>query len=194
MLVSETISKISNFIVETEKLKDVNRRTKVIGLNRYENSAEHSWSVSLVALLLKDFFPATLNIDRIIKMLIVHDIVEIDAGDKFIYSEAHCDTENEEKAAERIFGILPHPLKSELKELWEEYETRKTLESKYAYLIDRITPLICNLNNNGQSWVENSISYEQVIAKNGFVSDLSPELWKWLLIKIDQAKIDGWLK
>ena len=182
-----------SFIVELEKLKNIHRKTKVIGLERYENSAEHSWTVSLVALLIQNFTKTPINKDRIIQMLLVHDIVEIDAGDKFIYTDAHSDTENEMNAANRIFGLLPKHIGSELKDLWLEYETRETQDAKYAYLIDRLVPVILNLNNQGQSWRENKVTFQQVMDKNSFISEIIPELWDFIYPQIVQARTDGWL-
>ncbi len=189
----KNFQQLFSFIIETEKLKSILRKTKVIGLDRYENSAEHSWTVSLIALLIENFTDANINKERIIKMLLVHDIVEIDAGDKFVYDNNHTDTENELKAAIRIFGLLPVEICEELKNLWLEYETRETIDSKYAYLIDRMIPMIQNLNNNGQSWKENNITLQQVIDKNSFIKELIPELWDYLYPQLIEAKEKGWL-
>lgn len=133
----EEIDKILNFVIEIEKLKNVHRKTKPVGLDRYENSAEHSWHICLCALVLKDYANENIDIDRVIKMLLIHDLGEIDAGDTIIYQSET--TEMKEKEAtgfKRIVGLLPAPMQEKLIELWYEFEAGETPESKYAKAID----------------------------------------------------------
>lgn len=177
------------FILETEKLKAVLRKNKPLGLNRYENTAEHSWQTALTALLFIENAPQELDTLKILKMMIVHDLVEIDAGDVMVYDEtARLETAAvEQAAAERIFGMLPDPLGSELHELWLEFEEANTPEAKYAKAIDRVNPVLQNLFNNGQSWVENNISLAQVLNKNTIIENASPPLWKHLKRLIEKS-------
>ncbi len=194
----DRMQQIIDFSVELEKLKGVERRIKPKGQSRFENSAEHSWQVTLLALLMVDELfqhtdekPDTL---KVVKMLLLHDIVEIDAGDKMVYDNNHDDFDNELVAAKRIFGLLPPDVRDECLSIWVEFEERETLEARVAKAMDRAIPIIQNLNNNGQSWVENGISVHQVIEKNSIIADGFPPLWNWLLIKLEYAVQQGWLK
>jgi putative hydrolase of HD superfamily len=181
------------FILECEKLKTVERRTYPTGLTRRENSAEHSWSLALLAMTLIPSVDATLDSLRVLKMLILHDIVEIDAGDTFCYADQGDKAEREQRAAERIFGMLPAPLAGEFTTLWQEFEEGSTKEAAFANAMDRAMPLLQNFSNRGQSWREHGVSYEQVIARNGGIEKVSPELWEHLLAKLDLAAERGWL-
>lgn len=173
-----------SFIFETEELKQVERRTKVIGTDRRENSAEHSWQLALLAYALKDLLPENVEIDinRVVLMLLVHDLPEAKVGDTFFYSterqgEAKKDLyEKENKAAEEIFSTLPKSVSSELLSLWQEYEERKTLEAKFAHAIDRIIPPLQNYYENGGTWKEFSVSYQTALEKNVHVKEGSEEI------------------
>jgi len=186
------MSKIQNkidFILELEKLKGVLRKTKPVGLDRYENSAEHSWQTTLTALILLDEAPAEIDALKVLKMLLIHDVVEIDAGDVFVYdTNARAEiAEKEAEAAERIFGLLPAGIGDELLQLWHEFEGRQTIESKFAKAVDRINPVLQNLASHGQSWVEHNIARERVLAMNSEIQAASPELWTVLEARIQQA-------
>ena len=145
------------FIIELEKLKSINRKTKPIGLDRYENSAEHSWQITVLALVLSKFSNEDVDIDKVLKMLLIHDIGEIDADDVFFFDEAAKEAakEKEYDSVKRIFGILPEKKGEELLKLWEEFEFGDTKEAKFARSIDRVMPILQNLNNGKQSWTEN---------------------------------------
>lgn len=177
------------FILELEKLKAVLRKTRPVGLERYENSAEHSWQTTLTALVLLDDAPEHLDVLKILKMLLIHDVVEIDAGDVFVYdTNARKDiAEQEAEAARRIFGLLPDPLGDELLQLWHEFEGRQTPESQFAKAVDRINPVLQNLASQGQSWVENNIARERVLAVNSEIEAASPDLWSTLEKRIVEA-------
>ena len=167
------------FIVELEKLKAVLRQTKPVGLDRFENSAEHSWQASLTALILLD--DAGLGVDplTVLKMLLIHDVVEIDAGDVFTYDEvARAEiAAEEEAAARRIFGLLPEPHASDLLNLWLEFEEASTPSAKFAKAIDRVCPVVQNLNTSPNSWHDHGIDQKRVLAKNEEIQNASPELW-----------------
>ena len=185
---SDTAAKV-DFILEMEKLKGVLRKTRPVGLSRFENTAEHSWQTAMAALL---FLPDGIDALKVLKMLLVHDIVEIDAGDVFVYDDqARKDAELIElAAAERIFGLLPEPLSTELLDIWKEFEARETPESIYAKAMDRVCPVIQNLNSEVSSWTEHGISRDRVLAKNDEIKNASQSLWKHLSAKIHQADLD----
>lgn len=172
------LEQITHFIIEIEKLKNVERKTKPIGMQRYENSAEHSWQIALLALSLSECAERPVNPLRVVTMLLLHDIVEIDTGDKFAYDANHDDYENELKAAERIFALLPQAIHDKYLTLWKEFEAAESDDARFAKAIDRLMPVLQNLHNDCQSWVENDISISQVLAKNACVEDASPALWK----------------
>ena len=168
---------IISFIVELEKLKNVSRKIKPPGLTRYENSAEHSWQIALLALSLLPYASQPLDATKVVSMLLLHDIVEIDTGDKFAYADNHEDYENEHKAAVRIFGMLPQQVGDSFLKTWEEFEAAESAEARFAKGIDRIMPVIQNLNNGCQSWLEHGISISQILHKNRVAADTNPELW-----------------
>ncbi|MEH6534100.1 MAG: HD domain-containing protein [Photobacterium frigidiphilum] len=190
------ITQTLDFIVEIEKLKSVIRNTRPVGLERYENSAEHSWHVCISALMLKDYANEPVDINRVIKMLLIHDLGEIDAGDTIIYaSETAENKQNEEAGLKRIFDLLPDGLGDEYLSLWHEFEAGETAESKYAKAIDRVPPLLHNLQGNGHSWKKHNISKEKVFSLNGRrISDGSQQLWDTLEVKLQQGVVDGLLK
>ena len=183
---SKTQQKI-DFILELEKLKGVLRKTKPVGQERFENSAEHSWQTTLTAMILLDEADADIDVLKVLKMLLIHDVVEIDAGDVFVYdTSARAElAEQEAAAAERIFGMLPQPMGDEMLALWHEFEGRQTPESKFAKAVDRVNPVIQNLTSDGQSWVENHISRDRVLAMNNEIEAASPELWAVLKARIE---------
>jgi len=185
----DELEKCFEFILEVEKLKAVNRRTKPLGLERYENSAEHSWQASLLALVLAKFGDEALNVEKVIKMLLVHDIGEIDADDVFFFDDAgRLEAKEKEHAAmKRIFGILPDEKAGELFALWHEFEHGTTAEAKYARAIDRAMPVLQNLYNNKQSWTENNVTKEQILTKTAYIGDGSAILWETIAEKIEKA-------
>lgn len=182
------------FILECEKLKAIERRSYPVGMKRRENSAEHSWSLSLMAMTLIPMVDPTLDALRVLKMLILHDIVEIDAGDTFCYADQGDKAEREQLAAKRIFGMLPTELESEFTTLWEEFEEGATKEAAFANAMDRTMPLLQNLSNQGRSWIEHGVSIEQVLGRNRKIGDVSPALWDYIRKLLDEATDQGWLK
>ena len=168
------------FIIEIEKLKAIHRKVKPIGLDRYENSAEHSWQVSLLALVLAKFSNEKIDIERVIKMLIVHEFGEIDADDTFFFDSAgRADAKAKEaEGVKRILSILPTEKADELWELWNECENGDSPEAKYARAIDRVMPMLQNIYNNRQSWDENGITEEQILTKTAYINDGSELIWK----------------
>lgn len=184
-----------DFLLELDKLKAILRRTRPAGMQRLENSAEHSWHVALMALLLAEHAEPAVDAERVMKILLLHDIVEIDADDTFLYDETGAQEKaaKEEAAAERIFGLLPAAQREAFTALWREYEDRVTPEGKFAYACDRLLPMLQNLANQGQSWLENGVRFEQVIRKNLPIKDAAPGLWDYVLPRLEAARAAGWL-
>ena len=185
----DELEKCFEFILELDKLKAVQRKVKPLGLDRYENSAEHSWQLALLALVLTKFANETINIEKIIKMLLVHDIGEIDANDVFFFDEAgRADVKEKElHAVKRIFGLLPDEKGHELFEYWDEFENGQTAEAKFARAIDRLMPVLQNLYNDKQSWVENNITKEQILRKTAYIGEGSEIVWETIAEKINLA-------
>lgn len=185
----DELEKCFEFILEVEKLKGVNRRTKPPGLDRYENSAEHSWQIALLALVLAKFADRSVNLERVVKMLLVHDIGEIDSGDVFFFDEAgkFGAKEKELESVERIFGILPAEKGRELFELWNEFENGASVEAKFARAVDRVMPILQNLRNNKQSWTENGVTKEQILTKTAYIGEGSEIIWQTIAEKINLA-------
>lgn len=184
-------------VLELDQLKRVERRTKVASAgNRQENSAEHSWHVATMALLMEQHANQPVAIDKVIKMLLLHDIVEIDAGDTFLYdAAANLEQEAKERvAAQRLFGLLPKEQGDALLQLWQEFESAETAEARFAKALDRFIPMMLNFHNQGQSWIENGVTKEQVLTMNRRIADGSTALWTQAQQMIDQAADNGWLK
>ncbi|EHJ9988579.1 TPA: HD domain-containing protein [Vibrio parahaemolyticus] len=184
-------------LIELDKLKSVLRRTRVKSAEgRLENSGEHSWHVALMAVLMEEHANAPVDICRVMKMLLIHDVVEIDAGDTFVYDTAASkeQAEKEIKAAERLFGMLPTDQGQELLALWQEFEAAQSDDAKYAKALDRLIPMLLNYHNNGQSWKENSVTREQVLTINKRIEFGSVTLWDKAKELIEEATEKGWLK
>jgi putative hydrolase of HD superfamily len=184
------------FLREADKLKSILRQTRLtFDPTRRENDAEHSWHLALMALVLADH-AATPSIDRlkVLRMILVHDLVEIDAGDTFLYDEAHAKTqvERELRAADRLFGLLDEPIRSELRGAWEEFEERRSPEAQFARALDRLQPMLQNLYTDGVSWRANGVTAKQVRAKNGpLVREGAPALWAHAEAMLDEAVARG---
>ncbi len=184
-------------LIELDKLKSVLRRTRVKSAEgRLENSGEHSWHVALMAVLMEEHANAPVDICRVMKMLLIHDVVEIDAGDTFVYDTAASkeQAEKEIKAAERLFGMLPTDQGQELLALWQEFEAAQSDDAKYAKALDRLIPMLLNYHNNGQSWKENSVTREQALTINKRIEFGSVTLWDKAKELIEETTEKGWLK
>jgi putative hydrolase of HD superfamily len=182
------------FILECEKLKAIERRSSPVGLSRRENSAEHSWSLTLMAITLMPSVDPSLDPLRVLKMLILHDLVEIDAGDTFCYADQQGKVERERLAAARIFGLLPDDLGEEFTALWEEFEAAATPEARFANAMDRLMPLLQNHANGGGSWIEHGVTLKQVMERNQGIEAVSPEIWAVVMRLAESAAEKGWLK
>ncbi len=189
------MQQVINFVLEIDKLKGVTRKTRPLGLDRYENSAEHSWQIALLAVTLAQNTKVDVDINRVVGMLLVHDIGEIDTGDTIVYAtEGLAERKAAERVAvERIFGLLPDASRDQLMSLWEEFEAGETPESKFANAADRAMPVLLNLANNGQSWRENGIGHQRVVDRIAAqIKEGSPELWDYIETRLNQAAADGW--
>ena len=184
------------FIEETDKLRGVLRLTRPIGMDRRENSAEHSWHIALIAIVMAPHAPPEVDLLRVIKMLLVHDLVEIDAGDIPAYDLHRADekAEKEALAAERIFGMLPTDIGEELHDLWKEFEAMETLDARFANAVDRFHPMMLNDNNDGDTWVRRGISRSQVLKRAEVMLDGCPALHDVVEGYIERAVTNGYLK
>lgn len=189
------MQQIVDFILELDKLKGVTRKTRPLGLSRQENSAEHSWQIAMLAASLAPYAPGPVDMNRVIAMLLVHDIGEIDTGDTIVYATEGWE---ERKAAElaavqRIFGLLPDAQRAQFLALWQEFEAAETAESRFANAADRAMPVLLNLANNGQSWLENGISYQRVVGRiREPIEAGCPALWAYLAERLAYAETQGW--
>ncbi|MDJ0757236.1 MAG: HD domain-containing protein [Ardenticatenaceae bacterium] len=185
-----------SFIIEIDQLKHVLRKSILVNGERVENSAEHSWHLAMMAMILQEHANEPVDVNRVIKQVLVHDIVEIDAGDTYAYDEdGHNDKEErEQQAAERLFGLLPGPQRDELMALWHEFEARETPEAKFANAIDRVMPLIHNIESNGTQWKKYRITRPQVEKRMAPVKEGSIALAKYVDDLLDQAVADGLLE
>ena len=194
-MIDEKLKKQIEFMIELDKMKNLYRQTYVLHENRKENDAEHSWHIALMAFLLAEYAKPETDILRVMKMLIIHDVVEIDAGDTYCYDYDGYKTkaDREEKASQRIFGILPDEQKNEFYRLWHEFEDGITNEAKFAGLLDRLQPIILNYSKNGISWQEHAVKAEQVKERTRNFSEVSGELSELINAIINDAKEKGYL-
>ena len=191
------IARQIEFIVEVDKLKEIFRQTINLQSRRPENDAEHSWALCLCVIVLSEHANVpTLNVLRVLKMLIVHDLVEIDAGDTFAYDTAAMagQHEREARAADRIFGLLPPDQTREFRALWDEFEEKQTPESKFATAVDRFQPMLLNCRTEGAAWNRHGITQDRVIARNKHIADGCAELWRYAEKMVQEAVNAGHLQ
>lgn len=184
----ERLKKQMEFIVEVDKVKNIIRQTYIADGNRKENDAEHSWHLALMAVLLKEYSNEEVDLAKVVPMVLIHDLVEIDAGDTYAYDEAGAETkrERETKAADRIFGMLPEDQCKWFRELWEEFEAYETQEAKFAHVLDNCQPLLLNDASNGRSWAEHGVRKSQIYKRNEHTSEGSVEIWEYMKELIDK--------
>ncbi|MBQ8296440.1 MAG: HD domain-containing protein [Ruminococcus sp.] len=195
-MISERLIKQMEFMIEIDKLKNIYRQTYILGEERKENDAEHSWHIAVLAFALAEYSDKPVDVLKVMKMLLLHDIVEIDAGDTYCYDAEGYKTkaEREENAARRIFGLLPDDQYEEFYGLWREFENGETHEAKFAAVLDRMQPLTLNYSKNGVSWLEHGVFKEQVEKRNLANSDISEALAELVQAMIDDAASRGLLK
>jgi putative hydrolase of HD superfamily len=185
------------FIVEVDKLKEVFRQTIVTQSRRAENSAEHSWHFALMVVVLAEHSNhQPLDVLRILKMVLIHDLVEIDAGDTFAYDVKNMADQHarEAVAATRIFGLLPPDQAAEFRALWDEFEAHVTPEARFALACDRFHPMLLNCLTDGHAWQKHGVTHDRVLARNAMVADGSTAIWEYAVKMIDDAVAKGHLK
>lgn len=191
----EKINQLLRFTAEVDKMTGISRRTMLLNKSRRENDAEHSWHIAVMAMLSKDYAPEGCDVARAVQMCIVHDLVEIYAGDTFAYDvSANFGKEEREKAAaDRLFGELPEHLGKQFRILWEEFDKMETPDAKYAAAMDRLQPFLHNTLTDGQTWKEGKPSVDMVEKRLGPALELIPEIKSWYDANIERAKKEGWL-
>lgn len=183
----ERLEQQVQFIREVDKLKTINRQTYITGGVRKENDAEHSWHLALMVFLLSEYANSGIDVLKTMGMLLIHDIVEIDAGDTYAFDQegAKSKEEREMKAADRIFSILPEDQSINIRELWDEFEKEETMEAKFANAIDKIQPILLHDLSEGKSWREHKVTLDKILKRNERTADGSKELWDYARIIID---------
>lgn len=209
-MIDERLRKQLEFLLEADKMKSLYRQTYIINderrgasmrefegeealYKRRENDAEHSFHLALFAMTLAEYSNAPVDVLKVMKMVLIHDIVEIDAGDTYCYDSEGCKTkrEREERAADRLFGLLPCDQCREYRALWEEFERADTAESRFAAALDRMQPMLLNYKKDGISWREHKISYDKVHARNEQIKNGSEKLWEYIEEMLRDAKENG---
>lgn len=184
------------FIKEIDKIKYIQRRSKLFNSDRRENDAEHSWHLAMMAIVLAEHSNNSIDLLKVLKMVLIHDIVEIDAGDTFIYdtTKKHANIDEEHIAAKRIFGLLPQEQAEELLALWEEFEEGETDEAKFAKTMDRFEPLLQDATNDGGTWMEFDVPYQNVYDMNKSIKKGSTTIWNYADNLINESVGKGFLK
>lgn len=193
---NERLKKQMEFVLELDKLKHVMRQSYVADGSRHENDTEHSWHLALMAMLLSEYANEKVDMLHVIKMVLIHDAVEIDAGDTYAYDAAGNATKRQREvaAADRIFNILPEDQAEEMRNLWEEFEACTTPESKFANVLDRVQPVMLNDITGGRAWREHDVATSQVLERNKKTQDGSEELWEYVKGIIDKNERLGNLR
>ena len=185
---TQRLQKQMEFILEVDKVKEIVRQTYLTDGSRKENDAEHSWHLALMAVLLKEYANEEVDLAKVIPMVLIHDLVEIDAGDTYAYDSAGLATqrERETKAADRIFGMLPEDQGTWFRSLWEEFEAYESAEAKFAHVLDNCQPLILNDASGGKSWQEHTVHKSQIYKRNEHTAEGSGEIWEYMKQLIDK--------
>ncbi len=184
------------FVIEIDQLKGILRQTLLTDRSRRENSAEHSWHIALMAVLLAEYAPADVDVLRVVKMLLVHDLVEIDAGDTFCYDAQHNQSkaDREQQAADRLFGLLPPDQAQELRSWWDEFEAQATPDAQFAAALDRLQPMLNNVQTAGGTWKQHQITKAQVLQRAAPIAIGAPALGDFIQHLIDHSVAQGYLR
>lgn len=193
---ADNLIKQVSFIKEIDKLKYIQRKTKLFNSDRNENDAEHSWHLAMMTIVLAEHSDKPIDVLKVLKMVLIHDIVEIDAGDIFLYdtTKNHTNTDEELIAANRIFGLLPAEQAEEFITIWKEFEDGITDEAKFAKSMDRFEPLLQNTSNNGGTWEEYNVPYQTVYEKKKVIKNGSTSIWNYAENLINESVDKGILK
>lgn len=196
MPAADRLARQLEFVLEVDRLKTVLRRTLLTDRSRQENSAEHSWHIALMAVVLAEHAAEEVDVGRVVRMLLVHDVVEIDAGDTYVYDAVAAldKAEREERAAERLFGLLPADQAGEVRALWDEFERRATPEARFAHAVDRLQPILHNFATEGVAWRRHGVTADRVEAVNRHMAEGSESLWRHARRLIDEAVERGFLE
>lgn len=188
----ERLEKQFDFIREIDKEKLIGRQTYLSDVSRKENDAEHAWHMAIMTILLSEYANEKIDVLKTITMLLIHDIVEIDAGDTYAYDEQGLKTqrEREEKAADRIFGMLPEDQAKKFRDLWEEFEAKQTPEAKFARTMDNIQPMMLNAATDGKAWIEHGVHVNQILKRNEITPSGSETLWKYAFENLIKPNIE----
>lgn len=184
------------FLLDVDRLKSVLRRGYLADGSRHENTAEHSWTLALMALVLAEHAAEPVEVATVVRMVVIHDLVEVDAGDTYVYDEAARAEaeERERRAADRIFSLLPPDQGAELRSLWDEFESGTTAEARFARSLDRFAGFLLNHASAGRSWRENGIGADRVFARNRMIESGSPDLWDEVQRRLADAVAQGWIE
>lgn len=194
--ISQRLEKQMNFIKEMDKLKSIRRRSLLINEDRAENDAEHSWHLALAAIILSEYSSKKIDLLKVMKMVIIHDIVEIDAGDTYCYDKEGLKTQEkrEMEAAQKLFGMLPKDQKTELFTLWREFEDKQTPEAKFAASLDRLQPILLNYSKGGIAWKKRKIKRQQVEERQNVTQEGSQDIYNYIMEVIEAAYNEGMLQ
>ena len=193
----DRLDKQLTFTAEIDKMTSILRRTMLIDKSRRENDAEHSWHIAVMAMLFEEYATAPVDIGKVVRMCVVHDLIEIYAGDTFAYDVEgnKSKAEREEKAADRLFALLPEEQGAYIRALWEEFDRMETADSKYAACLDRIQPFFHNTLTEGHTWVESGTTDRAAVEKRmSIVKEFMPKVYQWVEKNIENAIAKGWLK
>lgn len=182
-----------DFILEIDREKQIERQTHICGYSRREGDAEHAWHMALMAWLLQEYSNQPVDIAKTMVMILIHDLVEIDAGDTYAYDEEANRTkeEREKKAAERIFGLLPEDQGEKLRQLWEEFEAYETPEARFAHTMDNFQPLLLNDYNEGKDWTGHQVRISQVLKRNEYTENGSSQIWEYMKELLEKNVAQG---
>ena len=194
-IADERLRRQLRFIAEIDKMKHILRHTLLLDGSRRENDAEHSWHIAVMAAILEEHAGEPVNMERVLKMALLHDVVEVYAGDTFAFDAAANEGKEarEAAAADRLFALLPEEQGAEMRSLWEEFDAMESADAKYAAALDRLQPFIHNLCTEGHTWVEGKATLAQVMRRSGPVMDALPSLKTWMTAQIEAAIEKGWI-
>lgn len=193
---TERLRRRLEFFLETDRMKYVIRRTPVGNVSRKENDAEHSFSLALLAMVLEEYADDNVSIDRVIRMALVHDLIEIYAGDTYVYDQAAMETKaaREDDAARKLFGMLPREQGKEYEALWREFDAEETPDARFAACLDHFQPLLMNYYTGGVSWLEHNVCRSQVVQRMRIIQEVSPMLYELVEAMLSDAVRRGWLR